>query len=200
MTEATLILASASPRRMEILDQLGIPYVARPQDIDESRLDSEDPADYVCRLARVKAEAALAEAGEENTVSLGSDTTVVCGDEIFEKPVDEEDAVRILSALSGKTHQVLTAVALATSEQTQVLLSESNVTFRLLSKNEIRAYWSSGEPSDKAGGYGIQGLGAVLVEKMEGSYSGIMGLPVRETVTLLEKTGLTMERILGGRQ
>jgi len=108
--------------------------------------------------------------------------------------------VRILSALSGKTHQVLTAVALATSEQTQVLLSESNVTFRPLSKNEIRAYWSSGEPSDKAGGYGIQGLGAVLVEKMEGSYSGIMGLPVRETVTLLEKTGLTIERILGGRQ
>ena len=200
MTEANLILASASPRRMEILDQLGIPYLARPQDIDESRQDSEDPSDYVCRLARVKAEAALAEAGEENTASLGSDTTVVCGDEIFEKPADEEDAVRILSALSGKTHQVLTAVALATSEQTQVLLSESNVTFRPLSKNEIRAYWSSGEPSDKAGGYGIQGLGAVLVEKMEGSYSGIMGLPVRETVTLLEKTGLTIERILGGRQ
>ncbi len=151
MTEATHPGIRLAKTDGNTFDQLGIPYVARPQDIDESRLDSEDPADYVCRLARVKAEAALAEAGEENTASLGSDTTVVCGDEIFEKPVDEEDAVRILSALSGKTHQVLTAVALATSEQTQVLLSESNVTFRPLSKNEIRAYWSSGEPSDKAG-------------------------------------------------
>lgn len=197
MTEVTLILASASPRRREILDQLGIPYKVMPQDIDEARLDNEAPADFVCRLARGKAESALANAGGENTACLGSDTTVVCGNEIFEKPADEDDAVRILSVLAGKTHQVLTAVALATREYTQVLLSESSVSFRALSENEIRAYWSSGEPADKAGAYGIQGLGAVLVEKMEGSYSGIMGLPVRETTMLLEKVGITAEAILG---
>lgn len=197
MTAVTLFLASASPRRRDILEQLGIRHGILPQDIDESRLPGEAPADYVLRLARAKAQAALAaEGGHEAVACLGSDTTVVCDGEMFEKPADETDARRMLTSLSGNTHQVLTAVALARAGTTQVLLSESRVTFRPLSEGEIRRYWLTGEPADKAGAYGIQGLGAMFVTDIQGSYSGIMGLPVAETVSLLADIGLTAERIL----
>jgi len=197
MADVPLYLASASPRRKDLLDQLGLACTVLPQDIDESRLPSELPADYVMRLARQKAEAALQSV--DNIVGaccLGSDTTVVCDNEIFEKPVDARDARRMLGALSGKTHQVLTAVALASTSGTKVLLSTSDVTFRSLTSAEIDAYWRTGEPADKAGAYGIQGLAAMFVTHISGSYSGIMGLPVAETIALLNGAGITTLDIL----
>jgi len=197
MTSATLYLASASPRRREILQQLGLDFVALPQDIDERRLPGESPAAYVERLALAKAMAALAALPDPaGALCLGSDTTVVCNGEIFEKPADAADAGRILRVLSGRTHQVLTAVALAAAGGSEVLLSASAVTFRELKDTEITAYWATGEPADKAGAYGIQGLGAMFITGIEGSYSGIMGLPVAETVALLAKAGITVKKIL----
>ena len=197
MTSATLYLASASPRRREILQQLGLDFVALPQDIDESCLPGESPTAYVERLALAKARAALGALPDpEGALCLGSDTTVVCKGDIFEKPVDAADARRILRALSGRTHQVLTAVALAAAGTSEVLLSASAVTFRELTDAEIAAYWATGEPADKAGAYGIQGLGAMFIKGIEGSYSGIMGLPVAETVALLAQAGITVEKIL----
>ncbi len=197
MTSATLYLASASPRRREILQQLGLGFQPLPQDINESRLPRESPAAYVERLALAKAMAALRSLSEpRGALCLGSDTTVVCDGEIFEKPVNAADARRILKTLSGRTHQVLTAVALATAGGSEVLLSVSSVTFRELSDAEMTAYWATGEPADKAGAYGIQGLGAMFITGIEGSYSGIMGLPVTETVTLLANAGITVEQIL----
>jgi septum formation protein len=197
MTSAKLYLASASPRRREILQQLGLAFDILPQELDESRHPGESPAQYVLRLAQAKAAAALKSLPDPaGALCLGSDTTVVCGDDIFEKPVDAADARRILGALSGKTHEVLTAVALAASGFSEVLLSKSFVTFRTLSASEIDAYWATGEPADKAGAYGIQGLGAMFVTGINGSYSGIMGLPVAETIDLLAKAGITTEQIL----
>jgi len=197
MTAVTLYLASASPRRREILDQLGLEYQLLPQDIDESRLAGESPGDYVCRLAIAKAEAALATVPTSgHCACLGSDTTVVCGNEIFEKPRDEADARRILQCLSGRSHDVLTAVALVSADHSDVRLSRSRVTFRALSEDEISAYWFTGEPADKAGAYGIQGLGAMFIKEIKGSYSSIMGLPVLETVELLSAVGITALEIL----
>jgi len=197
MADVPLYLASASPRRKDLLDQLGLACTVLPQDIDESRLPSELPADYVMRLARQKAEAALQSVDTiVGACCLGSDTTVVCDNEIFEKPVDARDARRMLGALSGKTHQVLTAVALASTSGTEVLLSTSDVTFRSLTSAEIDAYWRTGEPADKAGAYGIQGLAAMFVTHISGSYSGIMGLPVAETIALLNGAGITTLDIL----
>ena len=197
MADVPLYLASASPRRKDLLDQLGLACTVLPQDIDESRLPSELPADYVMRLARQKAEAALQSVDTiVGACCLGSDTTVVCDNEIFEKPVDARDARRMLGALSGKTHQVLTAVALASTSGIEVLLSTSDVTFRSLTSAEIDAYWRTGEPADKAGAYGIQGLAAMFVTHISGSYSGIMGLPVAETIALLNGAGITTLDIL----
>ena len=197
MITAPLYLASASPRRREILQQLGLAFTVLPQDIDESRLPGESPADYVCRLAAGKAVSALHSLPEvAGALCLGADTTVVCDGEIYAKPVDAEDARRVLSALSGRTHEVLTAVALASAAVSEVLLSKSAVTFRPMTITEIDAYWATGEPADKAGAYGIQGLGAMFVTDIRGSYSGIMGLPVAETLELLAKAGITAENIL----
>lgn len=197
MTSVQLYLASASPRRRQILQQLGLAFETLPQDIDERRLEGEAPGDYVQRLAKSKAAAALASLpGPERALCLGADTTVVCDGGIFEKPIDAADARRILGSLSGRTHQVLTAIALASADNTEVLLSTSEVTFRALSDSEINAYWATGEPADKAGAYGIQGLGALFVTDMHGSYSGIMGLPVAEAVTLLATAGINIKQIL----
>lgn len=197
MTNATLYLASASPRRREILQQLGLAFQSLPQNIDESRLPGEPPEDYVLRLASGKARAALATPGNAaGAICLGADTTVVCDGQIFEKPTDAADARRILGILSGKTHTVLTAVAVATASMHEVLLSKSEVIFKTLTTPEIVAYWATGEPADKAGAYGIQGLGAVFVSSINGSYSGIMGLPIAETLALLAKAGITTEQVL----
>jgi nucleoside triphosphate pyrophosphatase len=181
-------LASASPRRSQLLRQIGVAHDIRPVDLDESRRPGESPRVYVMRLAREKAAAAVA-SGATMPV-LAADTTVAIAEEIFGKPRDEEDGMRMLAALSGRRHEVLTAVALAWDGRMATAINETHVTFRVISEAESRSYWASGEPMDKAGAYAIQGIGAVFIAKMEGSYSGVMGLPLCETAALLEAAGI----------
>ena len=183
---ATLYLASGSPRRRELLTQIGVPFVTQIVPIDESLLPGEPPAAYVERLARAKAQAALAALAQpQDAVVLGADTAVVLDGRILGKPQDRDEALAILTALSGREHQVLTAVALASSERVAARVVASRVSFRPLSREEIEAYWASGEPQDKAGSYGIQGLAAVFVRQLQGSYSAVVGLPLCETAELL---------------
>jgi septum formation protein len=181
-------LASASPRRSQLLRQIGVAHVVRPADVEESRRAGESPRHYVLRLAREKAAAGIA-MGVGMPV-LAADTTVAIGEEIFGKPLDEEDGIRMLTALSGRSHDVLTAVALASAGRLETAISETRVTFRALSAAECRDYWASGEPVDKAGAYAIQGFGAVFIARLEGSYSGVMGLPLCETAALLDSAGV----------
>lgn len=188
MPYARIQLASASPRRSLLLSQIGVPHDIRPVDIDESRYTGESPQAYVLRLAREKA-AAGAAAGSGLPV-LAADTTVALGDEIFGKPLDEADGIRMLGELSARTHDVLTAVALACQGRMHTAISETHVTFRAMSAAERRDYWASGEPAGKAGAYAIQGLGAVFIAHLEGSHSGVMGLPLFETAALLDAAGL----------
>lgn len=183
---ATLYLASGSPRRRELLTQIGVPFVTQIVPIDESALPDEPPGAYVERLARAKAQAALAALAQpQHAVVLGADTAVVLDGRILGKPQDRDEAVAILTALSGREHQVLTAVALASSERVAARVVTSQVSFRPLSREEIEAYWASGEPQDKAGSYAIQGLAAVFVRQLQGSYSAVVGLPLCETAELL---------------
>ena len=182
----TLVLASASPRRKELLEQIGVCFSVKPVDIDEQPFPKELPADYVQRLAKEKADACFRLCDSDSTV-LGSDTTVIFAGDILGKPVDKEEAVATLMRLSGSTHQVLTAVAVKSAERTRACVVTTNVTFKPLSKAQCYAYWESGEPQDKAGSYGIQGLGAVFVERIEGSYSAVVGLPLAETAEILEQ-------------
>lgn len=165
----------------------------RPVDIDESLHDGELPVDYVRRLAIAKAETLWDKLpAAERTAVLGSDTTVALGDDVLGKPRDREDALRILRRLSARTHQVYTAVAVRHARGCDCRVSVSDVSMRALREEEIAAYWESGEPADKAGAYGIQGLAAVFVERIAGSYSGIVGLPLFETGELLRMAGWTM--------
>ena len=180
-----LYLASTSPRRREILQSLGIEFEVVMVEIDESPLAGESAEDLVVRLATAKAEAAT---GAEYV--LGSDTVVVLDDIVLGKPEDADDAVDMLLALSGRSHTVLTGVALRTPNGTGLVLSKTDVRFREIDRDEAIAYWHSGEPADKAGSYGIQGLGGMFVEAINGSYSGVMGLPVFETVELLKSAGI----------
>ena len=180
-----LYLASTSPRRREILAALGIPFEVLAVDTDESPIEGESPEAMVLRLATAKA-AAASEAG----FVLGADTVVVLGDRILGKPRDAEDAIDMLLALSGRRHQVLTGVALRTPDGSRAVVSVTDVRFRKIRRDEAQRYWQSGEPRDKAGAYGIQGLGGVFVETIDGSYSGVMGLPVFETVELLNAAGI----------
>ncbi|MGB2109567.1 MAG: Maf family protein [Marinobacter vinifirmus] len=182
-----LILASASPRRAELLSQIGVNHRACPADIDETPLAGESPEHYVERLAREKALAVAAD-HPENLV-LGSDTTVVLAGEILAKPESDDHASSMLSRLSGQTHQVMTAVALARGSDCQSRVSITEVTFRTLGEQEIQAYVASGEPMDKAGGYGIQGRGGIFVRELKGSYSAVVGLPLQETAELLAQAG-----------
>jgi septum formation protein len=184
-----LTLASASPRRSQLLDQIGVPHVVRPADVDESPLPGESPRDYALRVAVDKAEKGWRMAGGVTPV-LAADTAVALDDELFVKPVDRADCVRILGALSGRTHEVLTTVALRHAGGLATALQVSRVTFRALSVAECERYWATGEPVDKAGAYAIQGLGAVFVARLEGSYSGVMGLPLAETAALLAGAGI----------
>ena len=181
-------LASASLRRSVLLRQIGVAHEIRPVDLDESRIACESPRDYVLRLAREKVAAGAAAGGALPV--LAADTTVAIGDEIFGKPRDEADGIRMLAALSGRRHDVLTAVALSSNGRVETAISETRVTFRALSVAECRDYWASGEPADKAGAYAIQGLGAVFIARLEGSYSGVMGLPLFETAALLDSAGV----------
>lgn len=181
-----LVLASASPRRRALLDQLGVPHQVLPVDIDETPHAGEVPAVLAARLARTKALEGWRRDGGSRPV-LGADTVVAIGDVLHGKPLDREDAVRMLTALGGHTHQVLTAVAVAPAGGGAVLeaLSVTQVRMRAISGAEAGAYWDTGEPAGKAGAYGIQGLGAVFIEHIAGSYSGVMGLPLYETARLL---------------
>lgn len=179
-----IVLASASPRRRELLQQLGVPHEVRAVDVDEAALPGESAPQLVTRLAMAKALAGLQLDGARPV--LGSDTVVVVDQVVFGKPVDAADAQRMLAALSGRTHQVLTAVALARAEGIAQVLSETDVTMRHITTAEAVAYWQTGEPAGKAGGYAIQGRGALFIERIRGSYSGVMGLPLYETAQLLQ--------------
>ena len=186
---ATIYLASRSPRRQELLQQIGVSYELLQINVDETPAAGENPADYAQRLALAKAQAGWSSlAGKNPLPVLGADTVVVANGTILGKPRDRQQAVDMLQVLSGSTHEVLTAVALV-DERKLVRLNTSRVTFRTLSLSECEAYWESGEPADKAGAYAIQGLGAAFITRLEGSYSGVMGLPLYETVELLETFG-----------
>lgn len=185
-----IYLASASPRRSALLDQIGVTHRVQPVDVDESARGGEPPDDYVRRLAVLKAETLWQKLGAaQRQPVLGADTAVVLDDEILGKPRDEQDCLRMLTLLSARTHQVFTAVALRGSDGCESRVNVSEVTFRELADDEIRHYWRSGEPADKAGGYAVQGRAALFVERIAGSYSGIMGLPLFETGALLAAIG-----------
>lgn len=187
----SILLASASPRRQELLAQIGVRHDVLIHEVDESPLTGELPVDYVTRLAQAKAQSVLAIVGDADVRPvLGADTIVVCEGRILGKPADQQDAVRMLGLLSGRSHQVHTAVALCTPDRDALALSSSEVTFRTLSAPEIEEYWLSGEPAGKAGAYAIQGLGALFISSLSGSYSGVMGLPLFETGRLLEQFGV----------
>lgn len=188
MAPPSLILASASPRRRDLLRQIGVPCVPQPVSLDERPRPGEAGAPYVIRLARAKAEAGWVKAGRGPV--LGSDTALVQAGRILGKPEGEEEAVAGLLALSGRWHQVLTAVALTDGEHTRSCLVATEVLFRRLSEAECRHYWQTGEPRDKAGGYAIQGLGSIFVSRLEGSYSAVVGLPLKETAELLQSFGV----------
>jgi septum formation protein len=184
-----LCLASASPRRRELLEQLGVPHVLAVPDIDEAVLAGELAADYVVRMARAKAR--IAHPHGKGLPVLAADTTVLVDERICGKPAGAEDGIAMLLELSGRSHEVLTAVALAAAGEVNHRLSRSVVRFRHLSLAEAIAYWQTGEPRDKAGGYAVQGHGAVFVEHLSGSYSGVMGLPLFETAELLAGAGVS---------
>jgi septum formation protein len=198
MTEPRILLASASPRRSELLRQVGIAHEVRPVDVDESVREGEAPSAYVLRLAESKAAALWQQvAAAERLPVLAADTTVALEGEIFGKPGSLAEARSMLGRLSGRTHEVHTAVAILHGDGAAARVSSSSVTFRVLAPAEIDAYWRTGEPADKAGGYAVQGRAAAFISHISGSYSGIMGLPLYETWELLAPVlGLTA----GGRQ
>ena len=183
-----LILASASPRRAEILRMVAWPFETLAVDIDESRLTDEDAVAYVERVARQKAEAAAKRASGATVV--GADTVVVIENEILGKPRDNDHARRMLRLLSGRWHQVFTGVALLNGETSRAAHEVTEVKFASMSQEEVNWYVATGEPSDKAGAYAIQGLGARFIEKIEGDYYNVMGLPVRLLYSLLDSGGL----------
>lgn len=186
MSQPRLYLASQSPRRAELLRQIGVEFATVGVNVDESVQYGENPRDYVERLARAKAKAGWEQLQQQEIPVMGSDTAVVCGDVILGKPVDARDAKSMLRMLSGQRHTVLTAVALQTRQRCHTAVNSTQVWFRSLSDEVIDAYWASGEPRDKAGSYAIQGFAAVFVERIDGSYSGVMGLPLAETYQLLQ--------------
>ncbi|MCM7278862.1 nucleoside triphosphate pyrophosphatase [Enterobacter bugandensis] len=180
----SLYLASGSPRRQELLTQLGVSFERIVTGIEEKRAEGESAQQYVSRLAREKAQAGVACAPRDLPV-LGADTIVILNGEVLEKPHDAGHAARMLRKMSGQTHQVMTAVALADSQHVLDCLVVTDVTFRVITDDEIAAYIASGEPMDKAGAYGIQGLGGCFVRKINGSYHAVVGLPLVETYELL---------------
>lgn len=196
MSGPQIYLASTSPRRRELLAQLGLSFEVVTQDVPEIWGEGETPEQYVERLALDKAIAGLSRLGDDISAPvLGADTAVVVEGEVLGKPVDKAHAIAMLKQLSGRQHRVLSAVALVGrdnlgQDRRLVSLSDSCVVFRPISTEECEAYWNTGEPADKAGAYAIQGKAAVFVERLEGSYSGVMGLPLFETGELLSKFGI----------
>ncbi|ART80800.1 Maf family protein [Oceanisphaera avium] len=188
---ALVYLASASSRRRDLLAQLSVPFALVLPQVEEKQHFAEPAAEYVQRLAREKATAGQLLA-EQDLPVLGGDTIVVLDGDVLEKPLDQAHAMAMLRRLSGRSHQVLTAIALATSNRLYEAFVTTEVTFRAISEKEIIAYWHSGEPRDKAGGYGIQGLGGNFVRRINGSYSGVVGLPLVETHDLLREAGVLL--------
>ena len=184
-----LVLASASPRRAELLKQLGVSFEQNPVDLDESQLAGEEAEQYVVRLAREKS-AAAQRALLSDAVVLAADTSVVLDDQVLGKPEDHFDALAMLARLSGREHRVLTAVCLRRADRLEEVMTDSRVRFVNLSREDCEAYLATDEPWDKAGAYGIQGLAGAFVESIEGSYSGVVGLPLAETWQLLTAMGV----------
>ncbi len=182
-----LCLASASPRRQALLASIGVPVSVLPSDIDETPLEAESPTAYVERLAVAKAQAAV---GKTALPVLGSDTAVVIDSTILGKPNNQQHAAEMLRMLSGRTHQVLTAVAVSGPLGILSCCVATDVTMRELTAKEIACYWLTGEPDDKAGGYAIQGLAAIFIEQIQGSHSAVVGLPLFETTRLLRQQGV----------
>ena len=192
-----LILASASPRRAELLQQLGLSPTILPADIDESTLPGETPSEYVERLAMQKAMHVWQQKidsgislTDSSPVVLGADTCVVCNDRILGKPANQQDGVQMLLDLSDHLHSVLTGTAIVSADLKESLVCCSKVRFRLIKPSEAERYWTSGEAVGKAGAYAIQGKGAAFVEHLEGSYSNVVGLPLYETAQMLGRAGL----------
>ena len=191
MSDFQIYLASNSPRRRELLDQIGVSFRVLMVDVDEAAQPDEDAAALVQRLALDKARAGRnALPAHDRQPVLGADTLVFCEGRILGKPHTRDAGMQMLGGLSDKVHEVLTAVALVDEQRERVELSRSQVRFRAIAQSEAAAYWDSGEPADKAGGYAIQGLGAVFVTELVGSYSGVMGLPLCETAQLLNEFGI----------
>ncbi|AIC18049.1 Septum formation protein Maf [Pseudomonas chlororaphis subsp. aureofaciens] len=188
----SLYLASGSPRRRELLTQIGVPFTAISADIDETPFPDESPVAYVERLARDKAAAGYALIADDPSAAcaLGADTAVVLDGRILGKPLDQADAQSMLMALSDREHEVLTAIAVLDGQRCESRVVRSLVRFRAIGDDEAARYWASGEPCDKAGGYGIQGLAAIFVAGLNGSYSAVVGLPVCETAELLGHFGI----------
>ena len=192
MTPPLIYLASISPRRRELLDQLGVHHQQVKVAVDESLRPEESAEQYVLRLAQAKADAGREMMGNQlRRPVLGADTAVVVGHQILGKPADREEGIEMLLRLAGRCHRVLTGVALVDGGS-EARLSESIVQFRPIQQQEAQAYWQSGEPADKAGAYAIQGRGGVFVENIAGSYSGVVGLPVYETMALLREAGISV--------
>ena len=192
-------LASGSPRRLELLVQIGVSFRVVAAVVGEGVLPGEMPPAYVTRLAAAKADAGWEKsrgAGTPNPV-LAADTAVVLDGMILGKPANQQDAEGMLQRLSGRTHAVLTAVALRTEDGIQSRVSRSEVTFRRIAAGEALAYWETGEPRDKAGAYAIQGRGAIFISDLRGSYSGVMGLPLFETAELLNQAGVLRWHVRG---
>ncbi|WHI52207.1 Maf family protein [Microbulbifer sp. MLAF003] len=187
-TSNRLLLASGSPRRAELLTQIGVSFTQLTPAVPEQKQLAETPQEYIQRLAHDKATAGLG--GVEGVWALGSDTVVLAGDKVLEKPKDYADFESMMLSLSGTEHSVLSAICLRSWERQFSRMVETRVRFRHLSKAQIEAYWSTGEPEDKAGGYGIQGMGAALVESISGSYSNVVGLPLEALVPMLEHAGI----------
>ena len=203
MSAPLLYLASKSPRRAALLAQLAVEFeplllreaAGRPRDVVEEALDAEPAAHYVERMARTKAQIGWQRMQNRKLAErpvLGADTEVVLDGDVFGKPRDAADAARMIKRLSGRTHQVLTAVALRYRDRTDVEVSVSKVTLRRLGAAEIERYVATGEPLDKAGAYAVQGRAAAFVSRLEGSYTGVVGLPLFETATLLARAGVTI--------
>lgn len=186
-----LLLASASPRRAALLAQIGVPFFTATTSVEETPCPGEGPKDYVLRLAGEKSRAGLAIVrGGADQWSLGADTIVVAEGNILEKPRDFADFTRMMHLLSGREHSVFTAICLAGSSENYRQVVETRVQFKHLSPALIERYWNTGEPADKAGGYGIQGMGALLVEAIHGSYSNVVGLPLEALAGLLDRAGI----------
>lgn len=190
MPQVDVVLASASPRRRELLTLVGIPHVVRPADIDETPLPDEAPAALVTRLAREKALRVAATVATPHTLIVAADTTVVLDGEILNKPESVADAERTLARLSGRTHTVATGIACALNGRLVSDVEQVAVTFRRLDADEIRAYVATGEPMDKAGSYGIQGYGATIVQRIDGDYFAVMGLSLVRMLELMRELGV----------